>query len=206
MNSTAVKVSECAEVLPGFALKVRAEHEPEGSWFILMAKDLKDASTISFHDLGTDILRMSIDKKMDRYRLHKGDVVFVSRGSRNESAVIGEIPLNTVASSTLYILRPKRGTNSQYLAWCMNQLTAQGRLDQVRTGAGTPIIQRQNLKDLTIPLPAIEEQQRIANLAELMNQELRVNKDLLENTKQVHRVINNKLLTQQFDDNQLSRR
>lgn len=196
MNTQIKRIEQCANVLPGFALKVRAEHEPEGAYFILMAKDLKETASISFSEQETDLLRMNVNKNIDNYRLQKGDVVFISRGARNEAAVIAEIPPNTIASSTFYILRPKRGIVSEYLAWCLNQLNTLGRLDQIRTGAGTPIIQRQNLKELTIPAPSMEEQRRIAAMAQVMNEEIQVQKALLDNTRLMHRAINNKMLVE----------
>ncbi len=201
MNSTTRKISECAEVLPGFALKVRAEHEPEGSHFILMAKDLKEMTTISFSEEQGDVLRMNIDKPTEKYRLHKDDILFISRGARNEAAVIGAVPENTVASSVFYILRPRQGVMAGYLAWCINLLNNLGRLDQIRTGAGTPIIQRQNLKEMAIPLPSLNEQQQIAQMAQVMTEQLKLQESLLENTRSLHKIINTKLLMEQLKYN-----
>lgn len=188
------RIDQCADVLPGFALKVRAEHEPEGAYFYLMAKDLKNTAYLSFHADNTEVIRISVDKDVGNYYLKKGDVVFISRGARNEAAVIGDIPENTIASSTFYILRPKPEVSSDYLTWCINQLLNLGRLDQIRTGAATPIIQRHNFKEVSIPVPALEQQQQIAAIAKIMDEEYQVQLHLLENTKTMHRIINKQLL------------
>ncbi|MEZ5529366.1 MAG: restriction endonuclease subunit S [Porticoccaceae bacterium] len=194
MNTQIKRIEQCADVLPGFALKVRAEHEPEGSYYFLMAKDLKDSASISFQEKNTEVIKMNVDKNVDNYLLRTGDAVFISRGARNEAAVIGDIPANTIASSTFYILRPKAEINSEYLVWCINQLYLTGGLDQIRTGAATPIIQRHRLKEVEIPVPSLEEQERIAALARVMDEEIQVQNAMLENTRLMHRVINKQLL------------
>lgn len=187
-------IEECAEVIPGFSLKARAEHEPEGSHYIIMAKHVKDTAPFTYNVKSSDVLRMSIDKDVSKYEVKKGDVLFISRGFRNDAAVIEAIPENTVASSTFYVLRPKSNVISEYLAWCLNQLNAQGKIDQIRTGAGTPIIQRQLVKEFSIPLGSLEEQKQIADLSLLMHKERHLRKELLQLTETLHDGLSKKIL------------
>lgn len=186
-------VKECAEVLPGYALKARAEHEPEGTCQVVMARHISDC--MAYRYVVEHELRMTPTGSPEKYLVRKGDVLFVSRGVRNCAAVIESVPENTIASSTFYILRVNSAVDPAYLAWCLNQTPAQAQIGQIRTGAGTPIVQRNVLGDIQIPVPPLTEQKRIAEFASLMAEELNLRNRLVAATEAYHRVLGQKLIT-----------
>lgn len=194
MRTQMKKVAECAEVLPGFALKARAEHEPEGAYQVVMAKHLSDC--MPYRYLDEHELRMTPAGSPENYRVQKGDVLFISRGVRNCAAVIESVPEKTIASATFYILRTHPVIDPAYLAWCLNQSPAQAQIGQIRTGAGTPIVQRNVLGDIQIPVPSVKEQQRIVALGALMAAELDIRKKLLEATETYQRMVGQKIIAQ----------
>lgn len=194
MNAHMTRIADCAEVLPGYALKVRAEHEPKGAVQVIMAKHIKDRSPYQY--ISEHELRITPKSKTDKYRVRSGDVLFLSRGTRNCAAVIDSVPEYTVASATFYILRPKQQVDPGYLAWCLNQPPIQAQIGQVRTGAGTPIVQRSVFGDIVIPLPGLPEQKRITELGQLMNRELELRKQLAEATETYHKAIGTRLISQ----------
>lgn len=199
MTQQIKRIDECADVLPGFALKARAEHEPKGSHFVIMAKDIQTTYAYSLDEVDNDVLRMSINhKNIESYYVRQGDVLFISRGYRNDAVTINSVPANTVASSTFYLLRPKSNIIPDYLAWYINQLNVFGHLDQIRTGAGSPIVQRQSVKEFPIVVPTLGEQRQVAELSKLMNQQRVMQKALLENLDIFHKGINEKLFTQKL--------
>ena len=73
----------------------------------------------------------------------------------------------TIAPVSFYIIRPAQGVDAQYLAWYLNQPAAQAAIDQVRTGAGTPVVQRRAFEQIEILLPPPHEQREVAELAGL---------------------------------------
>jgi len=182
------RIGECAEVLPGLSLKARAEHEPEGTHQIVLAKHLKVGVPYVYADKEHK-LRITPNKKMDRYKVLPGDVLFISRGIRNEAIMVNEVPENTVASSTLYIIRSKEGVETGYLAWVLEQPQIKAKIAQARTGAGTPLVQRNELMNMTIPLPDLESQKKIAELNGLMAKERQILDQINEQTKSLHRSI-----------------
>ena len=123
-----------------------------------------------------------------------GDVLFVSRGSRNHATIVESIPDATIASATFYILHPHDGIDPGYFAWCLNQIPVQAQIGQVRTGAGTPIVQRKDFADITIPVPYLHKQQQLAALGDLMAQEQRIRQKLVEETNKLHRVLGQQIL------------
>lgn len=198
MRTQMKKVAECAEVLPGFALKARAEHEPEGTYQVVMAKHLSDCMPYRYID--EHELRMTPAGSPENYRVQKGDVLFISRGVRNCAAVIESVPEKTIASATFYILRAHPVVEPAYLAWCLNQSPAQAQIGQIRTGAGTPIVQRNVLGDIQIPVPPLIEQKRITEFAALMAAELNLRTKLVEATENYHRMLGQKLISELHPD------
>lgn len=194
MNSKQTRIENCAEILPGYSLKARAEHETEGSYQVIMAKHVKDCAPYNY--VNTDKLRMSPKSKVEKYQVGQGDILFISRGTRNCAAVIESIPENTIASGTFYIVRPHENVLPAYLAWCLNQPQIQSQISQIRTGAGTPIVQRADFKEIKIPLPSLEQQKRIGELATLMTQELQLRKQLVETTETYQKALGQKILSE----------
>lgn len=194
MRTQMKRVAECAEVLPGFALKARAEHEREGTYQVVMAKHISDCMPYRYVD--EHELRMTPAGSPEKYRVQKGDVLFISRGVRNCAAVIESVPENTIASATFYILRAHPVIEPAYLAWCLNQPPMQSQIGQIRTGAGTPIVQRHVLGDIQIPVPPLKEQKRIVELGTLLAQELELRKKLVSATEVYQRMLGQKIITE----------
>ncbi len=187
-----VRIADCAEVVPGYSLKARAEHEPEGTHQILMAKHLTEGMPYRYR--GEDELRMTPAGNVDKYVVQAGDALFVLRGTKNDSVVVESVPDNTLASSTLYVLKIKPGIDPAYVAWYLNQAAAQAAISQVRTGAGTPIVQRNVFAEMAIPLPELRLQQQIAKLGDLMAREREIRKRLANETERYHRLLGQELL------------
>ena len=192
MSVQMTRIADCAEVLPGYALKARAEHEPGGTYQVILGKHLSEGPT--YHFQPAHELRIVPKGPVDKYRVSPGDVLFVSRGSRNIAARVASVPEPTVASATFYILHPHEDVDAGYLAWCLNQAPIQAQIGQVRTGAGTPIVQRKVFADITLPVPPLEKQRQLAALAELMAKEQQIRQALVEETNKYHRALGQQLL------------
>jgi len=192
MNAQLTRIADCAELLPGYALKARAEHEPEGTHQVILGKHLTEG--LSYRYSQKHKLRITPSGPVDKYRVRIGDVLFVSRGSRNHAAMVESIPDAAVASATFYILHPHDDIDPGYLAWCLNQAPVQAQIGQVRTGAGTPIVQRKVFANIAIPVPSLDKQRQLAALGDLMAQEQRIRKKLIEETNKLHRALGQQLL------------
>ncbi len=93
------------------------------------------------------------------------------------------------------ILHPHEGiVDPGYLAWCLNQAPIQARITQIRTGAGTPIVQRKVFADITIPVPSLDRQRQLTALGDLMAKEQRIRKNLVEESNKLHRALGQQLL------------
>jgi Type I restriction modification DNA specificity domain len=199
MTTHFTRIADCAEVLPGYAFKSRTEHEPGGTHQVILGKHLCEG--LPYRYLPDHELRVTPKGSLDKYRVEKGDVLFVSRGNRNCATVVESVFDPTVASATFYILRPHADIDPAYLAWCLNQAPIQTRIAQVRTGAGTPIIQRKIFAEIVLPVPPLEKQRKLAELGGLMARERLLRQQLVEQTNRLHRALGEKLLQQMTPEN-----
>ena len=192
MESCQKRIADVAEVLPGYALKTRALHEPQGTHQIILAKHLSAGAAYQFES--SQSLRISPKSDVEKYIIHQGDVLFVSRGMHNHACAVSHVPENTIASSTLYIIRRHTKISARYLAWCMNQQMTQAQIARVRTGAATPIIQRVEFASISIPVPPLIIQKQIVKLDELMQKETQIQIVLTEQAQKLHLKLGDELM------------
>lgn len=193
MAAQLIKIQDIADVMPGLSIKRRTEDEPNGSYQVLLARHLSGRLEYSY--TREDQLRMDVDaKRIEKYLVSQGDVLFVSRGSSNYAGAVTQIPECTIASSAFFILRPKFQVDPVYLAWCINQPPIRAAIAAVRTGAASPIVQRTVFEQIEIPVPPLEQQQVIAELARAMKQERDLKQKQMELTESYHDGIGTQLL------------
>jgi hypothetical protein len=182
--ASAVALGQCAEVLPGFSIAGRLEHDPEGTHQVLVTRHLRNGVPYRFEP--RDELRIVPGRETAKYEVRAGDVVFMSRGTRNLAWVIEAVRAPTIVPVSFYILRLGAEVEARYLAWYLNQGPAQAAIDQTRTGAGTPIVQRAAFERLEVVVPPLEVQRGIADLAELQARERELCSRLVETTDRMH--------------------
>lgn len=178
---------ECAEVLPGFSIAGRLEHDPKGTHQVVITRHLTDG--VPYRYDGSHELRIVPRRHTAPYEMHRGEVLFMSRGTQNRAWVMAEVSDPTIAPVSFYILRPGEGLDGGYLAWYLNQAPAQGAIGQLRTGAGTPLVQREAFQSLKVLVPALDVQREIAALGVLLARERDLRQGLADATRRAHEVL-----------------
>lgn len=108
----------------------------------------------------------------ERYLVSQGDVLFLSRGQRTWAVPILQTLENTVASYYFYILRPDADrVDPAYLAWFINQPTAQACLARLQRGSHIKIIPKSAFEALEVVLPPLPTQRAIVELERLRQKE-----------------------------------
>ncbi len=179
---TLAAIGDIAEVRPGLSTGERLEHKDGATWQVILSRHLVPGQPYRF----TDADRFTIDPERDaaRYRVHVGDVLFMSRGTRNVASWIKSIPEDSVAPVSLYpASRTSRRTGLPDVV--AQSPVAQRTIADIRTGAGTPIVQRKSFAELQLPLP-LAEQRIIAQLGQAMTQERVVLEQLAAATERLH--------------------
>lgn len=188
-----VQIKDCAIVLPGFSAKGAIMDEPGGTLHIIVARHLTEGEPYYYRD--EHRLRITPPRSYERYLLDPGDILFMSRGVRNYAVLLERFPQPAIAPLSFFIIKAKKGVVPAYLTWCLNQPLVEAQLNEIRTGAGTPMIPRQEFIEICIPLPPIVMQEKIASLAALQQQERKLRQRLVEETGHLHRLTGQKLLT-----------
>ncbi len=109
---------------------------------------------------------------VSRYCVHKGDVLFLSRGQKAFAIPITEPLENTVATYYFYILRPETSQIlPEYLALSLNLPLAQSYIRNNLGGTGMPFITKSAVEDLPISIPSLDIQKATVALEKLRQQE-----------------------------------
>lgn len=188
------RLEECAEVLPGFSVHGRMEHDPHGTHQLVLTRHLTDGVPYVFDP--SHELRIAPTGKTERYEIHSGDVLFMSRGSRNRAWEVQSVAKHTIAPVSLFIIRPANDMDAGYLAWYLNQPPAQTSIDQIRTGAGAPIVQRSAFAQIEILVPPLDVQRKIAELGTLLAREQELMGRLTDMVTRSHAAIGQQLIIQ----------
>ncbi len=175
---------ECAEVLPGFSIAGRLENDLKGTHQVVITRHLTDGVPYSYN--ASHKLRIVPRRDTAPYEVHHGDVLFMSRGTQNRAWVVAEVPDPTIAPVSFYVLRPGERLDGGYLAWYLNQAPVQGAIGQLRTGAGTPLVQRDAFQSLNVVLPPLDVQREIATLGVLLARERDLRQRLADATGRAH--------------------
>jgi type I restriction enzyme S subunit len=191
MKIKTVPIKDCADVLPGFSIKTSISHDPGGTHQLVLAKHLPDIGPYEYKE--EHELVISPERPSEKYRVSAGDILFMSRGVLNRAILIKSVPENTLASASFYIIRPGKTVDPGYLAYCLNQELFRNRINEIRTGAGTPLVPRADFSQIQIALPPIEEQKKIARLGNLIIHEKVLMNRMQEKLELKHRLLGKKI-------------
>ena len=174
------KISEIAEVVSGVYLLTA----PYGEVAYLQIKDLLSESPEKTAS------KVTLSTKSERYLLSKGDLLFAGKGTTYLCKVF-DLDIPAVASTTLYIIRlTSKKILPDYLCWYLNQPSVMAVMKTQQVGTGTPLIHKQVVEDFEIPVPDIDTQRQIVELAKLQTKE----KELYQAIAEKRQLLTNQLI------------
>ena len=158
---TKLKLCQIAEIQSGIYIKGISN----GDVSCLQVKDLLiDSPEIT-------AMKTNYTKKIDRYLLKKGDILFACKGTTYLCKVF-DYDIHAVASTTLYSIRLHTCiTTPEYLCWYMNHPTIAAAINNERMGTGSPLIRKEVIENLEIIIPNIETQEKIIEISKLQKRE-----------------------------------
>lgn len=164
-----MRLTDVCEIQMGYTARGRLEPSEFNG---VPAIQLRDISTDGRIDL-TALTCFSIDDVSERYLAHAGDVLFRSRGERNTATIIDtQWNGSAVVVSPLMLLRTKSDLIApHYLAWILNQPSAQRHFDKTARGTSLRMIPRSSLNDLVIDVPPLSCQVEIVDIDALADRE-----------------------------------
>ena len=130
---------------------------------------------------------VEIEGRRQNLFLNSGDLLFAAKGSNNFCAVFKKLDCPAVASSSFVTLRIKDRGNvlPEYVCWYINLDATLKYLQSEAKGTGIPSISKVTLEELEIPIPPIEKQQAIAEIAELQAKAQRLQSRIMAKRRQL---------------------
>ena len=130
--------------------------------------------------------------------LEIGDILFAGSGETHEeigksSAFLGPTPAH--ASGDVIILRPNAEVDPVFLGYATNSSPAVRQKQRLGQGSSVIHIYLHNLEMISLPIPPLPEQEKIAEILASVDEAIRATKALIEQTWRVKQGLLQQLLT-----------
>jgi restriction endonuclease S subunit len=136
-----------------------------------------------------------LDKKNEGHLLMDGDILFVGKGNRLFSWCYRQSQGPAIASSIFFVLRPNSElVNSDYLATILNAPPSKVAFQQIGAGTNILSIRKSELGAFQVPLPSMQQQELVADLARLHHQELELAQKLIIKKQNLYTAIISNLI------------
>jgi hypothetical protein len=151
-------INSIAKIQIGFQAKRKIETDPEAPYCLIQAKDIDDANTIIFDDLG----RFHPDRAPNKYLVNKDNILFQARGSSHFASLVTKETYNTLASGSFFIITAQADMIfPEYLCWWMNQSKSQAYFNSQAKGSDISFVSKKELARLKVPVPDLRIQKKI---------------------------------------------
>lgn len=155
-----VLLQDIADIRTGRSFRERIESVPDGAYHVLQIKDVDEGTLISVEPL----LRTDLQDVNPSHLLRKGDVLFAARATRRTAVVVDQDLPNVIFGSQFLVCEPKESIEPAYLAWYINQKSAQRYLEENATGSNVRIITKEAFGRLLVTVPPLATQRKIAEV------------------------------------------
>lgn len=138
---------------------------------------------------------INLDNKSQSHLLKDGDVLFVGKGSRLFAWCYQENGMPAVASSVFFVLRPKLNKiHPGYLEAVLNAPQSKAVFQQIGGGTSIFSIRKSELGAFQIPLPQLQQQKKVAALAQLHQKEIELAQDIISQKQYLYTAMISKLI------------
>ncbi|MFZ5561797.1 MAG: restriction endonuclease subunit S [Pseudomonadota bacterium] len=161
-------LDELADIQLGYPFRSRLEPDPKGDVFVIQMKDVDDANLLHVENS----VRLALPKRGEHHLLRPGDLLLRSRGRSNGVALVADgLPPAILAAPMIRIRPDTSKVLPAYLNWFMNSPAGQAQIAAKAEGTLVMMISVDEIKSLEVPLPSLERQAAIADVAQLAQRE-----------------------------------
>ncbi len=130
----------------------------------------------------------------NKYVLNEGQVLLASKGYRYYAFMVDESLGRCVASSQFYVINVNEEVvTPAYFTLLLNSKRMQGRLAKLKKGATIPILPRKELLAIKVKIPSIKYQIQVSKIYELLKEQIRIQRTILEKKLIIKENLINKL-------------
>lgn len=160
-------LGDVADVRMGYPFRSRLEHDQYGQVTVIQMRDIDDSGFLRLEDA----VKVTLPDSQEHHQLQIGDLVFRSRGRSYTVAQVAEDIGAAVLAAPMLMIRPRKMVLPAYLHWYINLPKTQTVLASMATGTAVQMISKDALMSLELPVPGIQKQGRIVDLATLAQRE-----------------------------------
>jgi len=155
----------------GYSFRGRVEPHAEGELGVIQMKDIDHSSVLHQET----VVRVLFPGDVRQHFVRNGDLIFRSRGETYSAAMVERAPLSAIVASPMILVRPRKEVvEPAYLRWFLNAPSTHKALESVAAGTAVKMINKSDLERLEVPVPPLEIQRKIVEIAELMEREARL--------------------------------
>lgn len=175
-------LQELVVIESGATLREKPNHDPHGNVRVIQVRDVAGP----YDQVGDDPLRVDLSLVPKQQLLQQGDILLLAKGSRNPALLYTKDWPQAIAMSFFFRLRVLDPTTTHpgYLAWYLNTAPGQAALLAGRQGSSVAGITKATLATLEIPLPNLQAQRHIAQVADALRRETKLADQLREKRAQ----------------------
>ncbi len=165
-----------------------AKSQEAGDVVYLQAKDFDENGqllSVLYPDLSSDDIS-------EKHLLRIGDVLFAAKGTKNFASVYESHHPLAVASTSFFVIRLRvNNVLPAYMACFLNNTNTQNLIKENARGTAMPSIRKSVLEEVEVPIPSLEKQMAIVQLASLVGAEHQLRLAILQKRKQLieHQII-----------------
>ena len=127
--------------------------------------DVSSVSNVSLKIKTTQLLKGVDAPSRARKRIRANDVIFATvRPTLRRIAIVPEWLDKQVCSTGYFVLRPKDGIDPSFVFYYLQTSGFMDRMEALQTGASYPAVTDGQIKGESIPVPPLDEQQRIVRI------------------------------------------
>lgn len=168
-----------AAIAAGYPLRGAVDELDGGNVAIVQMRNVDADSGVNWHE----VQRIALPSKRPPAFLAIGDIIFTTRGTRNFALALDTVEGAAVCSPHFFVIRvfDAKRIAPAFLAWQINQRTAQEYFQREATGSHILNIRREVIENLPLALPPLELQRAIVALADTARTERAALAKLIEN-------------------------
>ncbi|MDO6488046.1 restriction endonuclease subunit S [Colwellia sp. 6_MG-2023] len=189
------RLGDIADIRSGHPFRGSIEPDVNGDVHVVQVRNTKATGEIIQDEVITTTL---ISKKQPDW-LKTGDILFVAKGAKHYSALVEDLPKQTVCSPHFFLVRIKPAykelVTPEFICWQLNQLPAQRYFQTTAEGSLYLSVRRQILEYVPITILPIDKQRQITAMHRCAVKEQKVLQQLIENRQQQLDAIAHKALT-----------
>lgn len=182
-----VPLCNMAAIHPGYPFRGKLPVADDGNSFVVQFRHLVLGEPLDDR-FGRTLDRVILPGRRRPDYLWPGDILFMARGTRNDAAVVKDLPHNTVCTPNFFHLRLRPEAFNlmpEFLAWQLNHVDAQRYFAMCSQGSAAPSVTKTQLGDLPVVVPPIEQQKLMMQLVGAAQQEQALLRQLIENRRRM---------------------